>query len=264
MKTHFETLRRSVEEERPVVAATIIRAAGPIGARLVVFDDGSTAGSLGNDELEVQVRRDALAALQRGAARQARYEQSGGKPIDVFFDVFPSPPTLLIFGGVHIAVPLARMARQMDFRVRVIDARGRFANEERFPDVGEIVISYADEYLENARVDSSTYVVVLSHDPKLDDPALLHVARTPARYIGAIGSRSTNEKRRARLKEQGLSEELIDRIHGPIGLDIGAETPEEIALAILAEIVAAKNGRDVRPLPDAQAASPAAASARGC
>jgi xanthine dehydrogenase accessory factor len=112
------------------------------------------------------------------------------------------------------------------------------------------VLKYADEYLQDTRVDGSTYVVVLSHDPKLDDPALLHVLRTPARYIGAIGSRTTNEKRRARLREQGLSDDLIARIHAPIGLDIGAETPEEIALAIMAEMVAAKNGIDDRPLPE--------------
>jgi xanthine dehydrogenase accessory factor len=167
---------------------------------------------------------------------------------------------LLIFGGVHIGVPLAKFAKLMGFRVKVIDARGRFANQERFPDADEIAIEYADEYLAGARVDSATYVVVLSHDPKLDDPALLHVLRTPARYIGAIGSRTTNQKRRQRLQEAGLSDQLIDRIHAPIGLDIGSETPDEIALAILAEMIAAKNGRDLRPLPlEAEASSSASA-----
>jgi xanthine dehydrogenase accessory factor len=258
MSTHFETIRRCVEEERPVVAATIIRSPSPIGGRLLVFDDGSTEGDLGLPELAEQVRRDGLAALHRGAARRATYQLSDGDSVDVFFDVFPSPATLLIFGGVHIGIPLASFARQMGFRVKVVDARGRFANEERFPDADEIVTSYADEYLANARVDSSTYVVVLSHDPKLDDPALIHVVRTPARYIGAIGSRSTNEKRRARLLEAGVPGELIDRIHAPIGLDIGAETPEEIALAIMAQMIAAKNGRDPRPLPSVEP-TPAAA-----
>jgi xanthine dehydrogenase accessory factor len=258
MNTHFETIRRCVEEERPVVAATLIRGPGPIGGRLLVFDDGSTEGDLGLAELSETVRRDAHAALQRGAARRASYQLPAGESVDVFFDVFPSPATLLIFGGVHIGIPLARFAKQMGFRVRVIDARGRFANAERFPDADEIVTSYADEYLANARVDSSTYVVVLSHDPKLDDPALIQVVRTPARYIGAIGSRSTNEKRRARLLEAGVPAELIDRIHAPIGLDVGAETPEEIALAIMAEMIAVKNGRDARPLPAAEP-SPAAA-----
>jgi xanthine dehydrogenase accessory factor len=257
LNSHFETIRRCVEEERPVAAATVISGSGRIGARLVVFDDGSTEGTLEDPELESRVRRDALAALQRGAPRRTKYQTADGDSVEVFLDVFTAPPTLLIFGGVHVGVPLARFAKQMGFRIRVIDARGRFANQERFPDVDEIALTYADDYLESFRVDSSTYVVVLSHDPKLDDPALIHAVRTPARYIGAIGSRTTNQKRRARLKDQGVPEELLDRIHGPIGLDIGADTPEEIAIAILAEMIAAKNGIDARPLPLAEA-SPAA------
>ena len=247
-QSYFDTIRRCLEEERPVVAVTVIGGREPIGARMLVYEDGATEGTLGDPALDQRAREDGQAALDRGSARRVSYPVDGGT-VDVFYDVFPSPPTLLIFGGVHIGIPLARFARQMGFRVRVIDARGRFANEERFPDADEIRIKYADEYLAEHRVDSSTYVVVLSHDPKLDDPALVHVVRTNARYIGAIGSRTTNQKRRARLLEAGVSEELIDRIHNPIGLDIGAETPEEIALAIMAEMIAAKNGRDARPLP---------------
>jgi xanthine dehydrogenase accessory factor len=250
MSSYFETIRRCVEEERPLVSATVIRGPGPIGARMIIFEDGLAEGGLTDPQLEDRVRSDALAALRRGSARRVSYACPNGESIEVFLDVYPTPPTLLIFGGVHIGVPLASFAKQMGFRVRVIDARGRFANRERFPDADEIVLKYADEYLQDTRVDGSTYVVVLSHDPKLDDPALLHVLRTPARYIGAIGSRTTNEKRRARLREQGLSDDLIARIHAPIGLDIGAETPEEIALAIMAEMVAAKNGIDDRPLPE--------------
>jgi xanthine dehydrogenase accessory factor len=258
VSSYFDTIRRCVEEERPVVSATIIGGPGEVGRRLVVFDDGSTEGSLGGGDFEDRVRRDALAALRRGRSQRASYSGSDGESIEVFLDVYPASPTLLIFGGVHVGVPLARFAKQMGFRVKVIDARGRWANAERFPDADEIVVQYADEYLSGARVDSSTYVVVLSHDPKLDDPALLHVLREPARYIGAIGSRTTNAKRRERLKEAGLPDELIDRVHAPIGLDVGAETPEEIALAILAEMIAAKNGRDDRPLPTEHARSAAA------
>src|ERR671928_224914 len=119
----------------------------------------------------------ALATLRRGASRRMSYPRDGDETVDVFYDVYPAPPTLLIFGGVHVGIPLARFAKQMGFRVRVIDARGRWANAERFPDADEIVIKYADEYLADARIDSSTYVVVLSHDPKLDDPALINVLR---------------------------------------------------------------------------------------
>jgi len=248
--SYFDSIQRSVEQERPVATVTVIRSDGPIGARLVVWDDGTTEGSLGDESLDQQARQDALAALQRGAGRRSTYPLAGDASVDVFVDVYAAPPTLLIFGGVHVGVPLARFARLMGFRVKVVDARGRWANTERFPDADEIVVAYADDYLARTRVDSSTYVVVLSHDPKLDDPALIGVLRTPARYIGAIGSRTTNAKRRERLSEAGLSDELIDRIHAPIGLNIGSETPDEIALSILAEMIAAKNGRDVRPLPE--------------
>ena len=248
MDSFFDTIRRCVEEERPVVAATLIEGSDAIGARLLAYEDGTAEGSLGDSALDEQVRREALAALRRGKAQRASIPAADGSTLTVFFDVYPAPPTLLIFGGVHVGVPLARFARQMGFRVKVIDARGRWATPERFPDADEIHIQYADEFLAQARIDSSTYVVVLSHDPKLDDPALIGVLDKPARYIGAIGSRTTNQKRRARLKEAGLSDELIDRIHAPIGLDIGAETPEEIALAIMGEMIAAKNGRDDRPL----------------
>ena len=253
--SYFDSIQRSVEQERPIATVTVIRSDGPIGARLLVWDDGSTEGSLGEGSLNDQARRDALAALQRGAGRRLTYPLTGDASVDVFIDVYPAPPTLLIFGGVHVGVPLARFARLMGFRVKVIDARGRWANAERFPDADEIIVAYADDYLAQARVDSSTYVVVLSHDPKLDDPALINVLRTPARYIGAIGSRTTNAKRRERLREAGLPDELIDRTHAPIGLNIGSETPDEIALAILAEMVAAKNGRDVRPLPETAGAT---------
>lgn len=258
MNSHFDTLRRCVEEERPVVAATVIEGSDVVGARLLAFEDGAVEGSLGDAALDEQVRREALAALRRGKAQRASFPGPDGATLTVFLDVYPAPPTLLIFGGVHVGVPLARFAKQLGFRVKVIDARGRWATPERFPDADEIHIQYADEFLANARVDSSTYVVVLSHDPKLDDPALLAVMRRPARYIGAIGSRTTNQKRRARLKEAGLPDELIDRIHAPIGLDLGAETPEEIALAIMAEMIAAKNGRDDRPLPSPSAETAAA------
>lgn len=259
MDSHFDTIRRCVEEERPVVSATIIEGGDRVGARLLVFEDGAGEGSLGEHGLDERARREALAALRKGKSQRATIPGPDGSDLTLFLDVYPAPPTLLIFGGVHVGVPLARFAKQMGFRVKVIDARGRWATPERFPDADEIHIQYADEFLAAARIDSSTYVVVLSHDPKLDDPALIGVLDKPARYIGAIGSRTTNQKRRARLKEGGLSDELIDRIHAPIGLDIGAETPEEIALAIMGEMIAAKNGRDDRPLPTgAGAAAPAA------
>jgi xanthine dehydrogenase accessory factor len=246
----FGELREKVEAEEAVVAVTVVRGPNGPGGRMLVFADGSTRGQLGDDELQRRALPDALEQLRRGVSGTVAYD-GGDDGTLVFFDVYPAPNRLLVFGGVHIAVPLVEFAKLLSFRVVVVDARGRFATRERFPNADEIALAYADEYLEKTRVDASTYIVVLTHDPKLDDPALIHALRTDARYVGAIGSRKTHAKRVERLREAGLSDEQIGRIHAPIGLDIAAQNPEEIALAIMAEMIAAKNrpGKSARARP---------------
>ena len=237
----FAEIRRRVEAEEALAVATIVQAPRGVGSGMLILPDGSTQGGLGDGELESRVVPDALEQLRRGPSKTFEYEWAGAETL-VFVDVYPAPNRLLVFGGNHIAVPLVDFAKLVGFRVEVIDARGRFATRERFPNADELVLAYADEYLQTARVDASAYVVVLTHDPKLDDPALIHALRTDARYVGAIGSRRTHAQRVERLREAGLTDEQIGRIHAPIGLDIEAQNPEEIALAIMAEVVAAKNG----------------------
>jgi xanthine dehydrogenase accessory factor len=234
-------VRRRVEAEEAVVVATVVQSPSGVGARMLIYPNRQTRGSLGDDELDRCAVEDGLAQLGRGLSKTHAYEDVHGETL-VFYDVYPAPDRLLVFGGVHIAVPLVELAKVVGFRVAVIDARGTFASSERFPKADEIALEYADEYLAHARVDASTYVVVLTHDPKLDDPALIHTLRTEARYVGAIGSRKTHAGRVERLLEAGLTEEEVARIHAPIGLDIDAQNPEEIALAIVAEMVAVKNG----------------------
>lgn len=246
MSTLFGELRRRVEAEEAVAAATVVQGPDGVGARMLVAPDGSTLGTLGDDELERLAVPALLEQLKRGTSRTLAFDRAGGETL-LFADVYPSPHRVLIFGGVHIAVPLVELARTLGFRAVVIDARGRFATPERFPKADEIVPAYADEYLARARLDASSYVVVLTHDPKLDDPALIGALATDVRYVGAIGSRKTHAKRVERLREAGVTAEQIGRIHAPIGLDIGAQNPEEIALAIMAEIVAAKNGVATTP-----------------
>jgi xanthine dehydrogenase accessory factor len=141
-----------------------------------------------------------------------------------------------------VAVPLAELAKVVGFRVTVVDARGQWANRARFPKADEIVVGYADDFLATARLDLSTYVVVLTHDPKLDDPAIIEAVKHDVRYIGAIGSRRTHAGRIERLKAVGATDEQLAKIHAPIGLDIRARNPEEIAVSVLAEMIAAKNG----------------------
>jgi xanthine dehydrogenase accessory factor len=233
--------RRRIDDEESVVIVTVVDAPSGVGRRLLILSDGTTQGTLGSDELDRQAVADANEQLLAGESKTREYTIDGA-PALVFFDVYAAPDRLLIFGGVHIAVPLVELAKVLGFRVTVIDARGNFANDNRFPKADEIAVAYADDYLQNARLDLSTYVVVLTHDPKLDDPAIIHALKRPVRYIGAIGSRRTHAGRVERLREAGLTDEQIAKIHAPIGLNIGARNPEQIALSIIGEMVAAKNG----------------------
>src|SRR5881397_4239850 len=149
---------------------------------------------------------------------------------DVFIEPFRRPAHLVIIGAIHIAIPLHRLAKLMGYRVTVIDARAKFATKERFPEADELIVAWPDEAMSSITVDNSTYVVILTHDPKFDLPALRSVLRKPAGYVGAIGSRKTNANRFDALRQEGFTEEEISRVHGPIGLDLGSRSAEETAL----------------------------------
>jgi xanthine dehydrogenase accessory factor len=159
---------------------------------------------------------------------------------DVFLAPFAPPPNMYVFGAVDHAAAVARIGQFLGYRVTLCDARARFATRERFPDVEELVVGWPDEFLRGAPVDERTAICVLTHDHKFDIPLLKVALETPAGYIGAMGSRRTNEGRAERLRAEGVTEEQLARIHAPIGLDIGSRTPEEVAVAVGAEIVAAK------------------------
>ena len=162
---------------------------------------------------------------------------------DLFVQVFAPPPTLIIVGAVHVAMPLVVLAQTLGFRVRVVDARRTFATRARFPTVDELIVAWPQETLKAEELGPQHYVVILSHDPKFDLPALQISLRSRAAYVGLIGSRTTQAKRKAALRENGFGEAELARIHGPVGLDLGGREPAEIALAILAEIVAVRHGR---------------------
>lgn len=246
-------VRSRVEREEAVVVATVVASPRGIGNRLVIYSDGTREGTLGDAATDERAVKDARTQMLAAESKTLEYPDE----TLVFFDVYPAPDRLLIFGGVHVAVPLAELAKILGFRVIVIDARGQFATRDRFPNADEIVVSYAEEYLQTARLDLSTYVVVLTHDPKLDDPAIVHAVKHDIRYIGAIGSRNTHAKRVERLREAGITDEQIAKIHAPIGLNIRARNPEQIALAILGEMVAAKNGVDTLHREPKKVAAPA-------
>jgi len=155
---------------------------------------------------------------------------------------FRRPAHLVIVGAIHIAIPLHRLAKLMGYRVTVIDARAKFATKERFPEADELIVAWPDEAMAKIAIDNSTYVVILTHDPKFDLPALRSVLAKDPGYIGAIGSRKTNQNRFDALRAEGFSEEQLARVHGPIGLDLGGRGAEETALGILAEITAVRFG----------------------
>jgi xanthine dehydrogenase accessory factor len=221
-------------------AALVTVIAGAPHARLLVRPDQSVDGSLGTAELDAAAL--AFAEELMWAERSERREVGD---ISLFIDVVAPPPRLIMFGAVDFAGALARMARAAGWRPYVVDPRGRFATKERFPEAEEIVVAWPDEAIGRlGGIDRATYLAVLTHDPKLDDAALVLALRSDAAYIGAMGSRRAQEKRRERLLERGLTEEELARIAAPIGLDLGGLTAEETALSIMSEVVAVRNGRE--------------------
>jgi xanthine dehydrogenase accessory factor len=237
----FDTLRDAIAAERPVALATIIMGT-PLGAKLLIDPAGSSLGSLGDPALDAQVQTDVPALLDAETSESRLYSTAQGD-ITVLIEVYPPPPHLIIVGAVHTAIPLTSGAKQLGFRVTVVDPRGTFATDERFPEADALIVEWPDEALPRLRLDRSTYVAVLTHDPKLDDPAVQIALRYPVRYIGAIGSTKTQAKRKAALLEAGVTPSDLARIHGPIGLPLGSKTPAEIAVSILAEMIAVRRGK---------------------
>jgi xanthine dehydrogenase accessory factor len=210
-----------------------------VGARLLVRADESVEGALGHPQLDAAALdfADELLWAERSETRSV----AGTK---LFVDVTAPPPRLVMFGAVDFAAALCRMARAAGWRPYVIDPRGRFATRERFQEAEEIVVAWPEEaFARIGGIDRATYIAVLTHDPKLDDAALQIALRSEAAYIGAMGSRRAQEKRRERLVEHGLGEDALARIAAPIGLDLGGLTAEETALSIMGEVVAVRNGR---------------------
>jgi xanthine dehydrogenase accessory factor len=222
-----QALARALEERRALAKATVVKGEN-LGRTAVVLDGAREEG-----DLAAAARR----TLETGLPEVI--EAADGS--EVFIDVELPPPSLVMVGGVHISIAMTSIAKTIGYRTIVIDPRGAFGSEERFPHADELVEEWPDEALEGIRLDRSTAVATLTHDPKIDDPALMVALRSPAFYVGALGSRKTHEKRRKRLLDRGLTESELSRLHAPVGLDIGSRSPEEIALSVMAQIVAVRN-----------------------
>jgi xanthine dehydrogenase accessory factor len=210
-------------KRRAVALATRLRDA----AEALIYRD-EAKGDLAGDQAIVSAARRAM-----DIGKSETVELGGAK---IFLNVYVPPPRLIIVGAVHIAQSLAPMATLLEFDVTVVDPRGAWATTQRFPGV-KVIKDWADEAFQEMGLDVSTAVVTLTHDPKLDDPALESALKSDVFYIGALGSRRTHAKRKERLSEVGITDEMFARIHGPVGLNIGAKSPAEIAVSILGQII---------------------------
>ena len=259
----YETLRDRIRAEQPVALATVLD--GPhVGAKLLVSPDVEPEGDLGHPELGRVVARDALAELEAGRTGVRHYGPEGqNNPDDpaigrvsVFVESWAPPPQMLIFGAVDFTAALAKVAKVLGYRVIVCDAREIFATKRRFPMADEVLVTWPGPVFEErgGGLGPRDAVCILTHDPKFDVPAIEGALATRVGYIGVMGSRKTHTKRLERLAEVGIAGDELGRVLAPIGLDIGARSPEETAVSICAEIIARRTGRHAPSLRDGSGA----------
>ena len=227
------------------------------GASLMVDSKGEVFGTLGNDDLDRVVARDAMAALEHGRSTRRHFGRSGqsrAQEVGVVFEVYALPPKMLIFGAVDFTAALARVSKVLGYQVTVCDARPIFATKERFPMADQVEVDWPDRYIQKvgAELAPSDAICVLTHDPKFDVPAITEALKTKVGYIGAMGSRRTHSERLKRLVDTGIDPEELRRVMGPIGLDIGATSPEETAISIVAEVIAYRANKNLASLKDSQ------------
>jgi xanthine dehydrogenase accessory factor len=241
-----------VRQGIPVAVATVIEGPGIVGARRIIWEGQRTAGTLGaGGRLDAAVDDDARGMLAQGLTGVRRYGPEGERRRDelaIFVQSFAPAPRMLVFGAIDFAAAVAKAGKFLGYRVTVCDARPVFATKSRFPDADEVITDWPHRYLSGSTTDQRTVICVLTHDPKFDVPLLEVALRRPAAYIGAMGSRRTHDDRLKRLREAGLTEAELARLRSPIGLDLGARTPEETAIAIAAELIQLRWGGTGQPL----------------
>jgi xanthine dehydrogenase accessory factor len=236
----YDSLKKNITNGVPFVILTFLKGSDEIiNKKLLIQADGTSSGDLivpGGAQTSLQIAIDYL-----------EHEKSGTITLpdgyEVFIEAHPLPPKLIIIGAVHLAEPLITIANSIGFKTILIDPREAFATRERFPQVDQLLRQWPQDALVDLELDKSAYIVVLTHDPKLDDPALVLSLQSKARYVGALGSRRTNQKRMERLQKAGMTEDQLSRLHAPIGLDLGGRSSSEIAVSIMAEIIQVRNSQ---------------------
>jgi xanthine dehydrogenase accessory factor len=251
MSDIYQEIVRIREEGGEAALATIVSATGSTprekGAKMLVKADGSILGTIGGGSLEAHVIKEAIKAIGEGRPRQFHFslnakdvEEEGmlcGGEAEVFIEPILTPPTLYIFGGGHISLPLAKMGKLLGFKIAVIDDRAEFANADRFPEADTILAEDFSKSFPKLKIDKSSYIVIVTRNHQYDDMVLEWAAGTKAKYIGMIGSKTKTKAVFSHLIAKGIAKEQLARVHAPIGLEINAQTPEEIAVSILAEII---------------------------
>lgn len=233
----YQAMKQALKGNRSLALVSVIGGSPEFLGQVIAVDERrkvtyNVAHSQYDDVLKI-----ACHVLDVGISERIKVAED----LEIFVDVILPPPRLIVVGGVHIAVALVKMAKVIGHQTIVVDPRKQFGSQARFPAVDQLVLGWPDQALEEMGITSNTAVVVLTHDPKLDDPGLMVALPSKAFYVGALGSRKTNAARRERLKDAGMGEAQLARLHAPVGLDLGGHSPEEIALAIMAEIIQVRN-----------------------
>jgi xanthine dehydrogenase accessory factor len=243
----FDELRGAIRAEQPVALATVVDGPGT-GSHLLVRPGHEPQGTLGDLDLDRVVARDSLGELESGRTSVRHYGPRGEAnetAVSVFVESYAPPPRMLIFGAVDFTAALCRVAKVLGYRVTVCDAREVFATKQRFPFADDVVVDWPNRLLDEVgpSLGPRDAVCVLTHDAKFDVPAIVNALKTAVGYIGVMGSRRTHDSRTVRLREAGVDDAGLGRLMSPIGLDLGARTPEETAVSIFAEIIALRTGR---------------------
>lgn len=234
----YDRAKEHLAAGEPMAIISVLK--GPeelLNRKLIVLEDGQTEGNLELGEDTDRAVQEALSLLaqETGGVVEMRDD------LTLFIETYPAAPRLIVVGAVHIAEPLVSIANTLGFDTILVDPRAAFATRERFPSADKLMQEWPQKALSEMKLNHSAYIVVLTHDPKLDDPALMAALQSQARYVGALGSTRTNRLRLERLREAGLSEAQLERLHAPIGLNIGGRSPAEIAVSIMAEVVKVRN-----------------------
>jgi xanthine dehydrogenase accessory factor len=250
MEDIYREIVRVKAEGEEAALVTVVRASGSTpreeGAKMLVRPDGSIIGTIGGGSLEAQIIREAVKVIRQGkpkslhrslTAKEAEEGMICGGDLEVFIEPILTPPALYIFGGGHIALALTKMGKLCGFKITVVDDRAEFASAERFPEADVILADDFTKSFSRLKIDKTSCIVIVTHGHRHDEVVLEWAVGTPAKYIGMIGSKTKNETIYSHLRARGIAQEQLDRVHAPIGLEIEAQTPEEIAVSILAELI---------------------------